>query len=184
MVYAHSRSGEQTGRCLAREGRSVRMCGFRNAADSIKISVTRSNNAASVLSPAVDEKDLYEADRETTARARKCNPTAHPLPPRPNFALHRCHQPTLCCAASTPIQITFILCPLAPARAPLPGLCAVGPAVTDGISSSLHVLANEPSLGLYRMQEHVSRAVPELVETKRTMKKITQRIQVTHRDSS
>lgn len=38
--------------------------------------------------------------------------------------------------------------------------------VTEGISASMHVLANEPSLGMYRMQEHVSKSIPELVQYK------------------
>ncbi len=38
--------------------------------------------------------------------------------------------------------------------------------VSIGISESLHILANEPSLGLYRLQEHVHRSVPEIVEKK------------------
>eukprot|EP00040_Diaphanoeca_grandis_P030310 m.178993 g.178993 ORF g.178993 m.178993 type:complete len:320 (+) comp31954_c3_seq2:294-1253(+) len=54
--------------------------------------------------------------------------------------------------------------------------------VTAGLSSTLHELANEPSLGLFRMQEHVRRTVPELVETKRSLKHITQTIQGTCHD--
>eukprot|EP00041_Stephanoeca_diplocostata_P004026 m.40310 g.40310 ORF g.40310 m.40310 type:complete len:298 (-) comp14801_c0_seq4:61-954(-) len=49
--------------------------------------------------------------------------------------------------------------------------------VTEGMSASMHVLANEPSLGMYRMQEHVSKSVPELVQYKKDIQKNTQRIQ-------
>ena len=45
-------------------------------------------------------------------------------------------------------------------------LSAIFIAVTHGLSESLYVLANEPSLGLFRLQEHVHRSVPELVERK------------------
>eukprot|EP00035_Acanthoeca_spectabilis_P023226 m.448378 g.448378 ORF g.448378 m.448378 type:complete len:278 (-) comp19652_c0_seq1:69-902(-) len=45
--------------------------------------------------------------------------------------------------------------------------------VTEGVTSSLQVLANEPSLGLYRMEEHVVKAVPELVKTKQEIVKLT-----------
>lgn len=69
--------------------------------------------------------------------------------------------------------------------------------MTEGVTSSLQVLANEPSLGLYRMEEHVVcfasishclfsnprtltprtvlqvKAVPELVKTKQEIVKLT-----------
>ena len=32
----------------------------------------------------------------------------------------------------------------------------------DGINKTLHILANEPSLGLYRVQEHVRKTMPKL----------------------
>ncbi|XP_062507729.1 BLOC-1-related complex subunit 8 homolog [Corticium candelabrum] len=49
--------------------------------------------------------------------------------------------------------------------------------VTDKLSECLHLAANEPSLGLYRLQEHVRRAVPDSVERKRQLKNIQQRAQ-------
>ena len=38
--------------------------------------------------------------------------------------------------------------------------------VSDKVSECLHIVANEPSLGLYRLQEHVRRSVPALVSVK------------------
>jgi len=38
--------------------------------------------------------------------------------------------------------------------------------VTDKISESLNVIANEPSLAFFRIQEHVRKCLPQLVETK------------------
>lgn len=40
------------------------------------------------------------------------------------------------------------------------------PAVTDKFTESMYVLANEPSVALYRLQEHVRRSLPELVQHK------------------
>lgn len=39
-------------------------------------------------------------------------------------------------------------------------------AVTDKFTESMYVLANEPSVALYRLQEHVRRSLPELVQHK------------------
>ncbi|XP_005999488.1 BLOC-1-related complex subunit 8 isoform X2 [Latimeria chalumnae] len=41
--------------------------------------------------------------------------------------------------------------------------------VTDKFTESMYVLANEPSLALYRLQEHVRRSLPELVQHKTDM---------------
>ncbi|NXX71837.1 BORC8 protein, partial [Spizella passerina] len=41
------------------------------------------------------------------------------------------------------------------------------PAVTDKFTESLYVLANEPSVALFRLQEHVRRSLPELAQHKR-----------------
>ncbi|XP_078054761.1 BLOC-1-related complex subunit 8 isoform X4 [Mustelus asterias] len=38
--------------------------------------------------------------------------------------------------------------------------------VTDKFTESMYFLANEPSLALYRLQEHVRRSLPELVQHK------------------
>ncbi|XP_055564018.1 BLOC-1-related complex subunit 8 isoform X2 [Falco biarmicus] len=39
--------------------------------------------------------------------------------------------------------------------------------VTDKFTESMYVLANEPSVALYRLQEHVRRSLPELAQHKR-----------------
>ncbi|XP_060736153.1 BLOC-1-related complex subunit 8 isoform X3 [Tachysurus vachellii] len=41
--------------------------------------------------------------------------------------------------------------------------------VTDKFTESMYVLANEPSIALYRLQEHVRRSLPELVQHKTDM---------------
>lgn len=38
--------------------------------------------------------------------------------------------------------------------------------VTDKISENMNVIANEPSLAFFRIQEHVRKSLPQLVETK------------------
>eukprot|EP00050_Salpingoeca_kvevrii_P016096 m.52512 g.52512 ORF g.52512 m.52512 type:complete len:297 (+) comp6699_c0_seq1:199-1089(+) len=49
--------------------------------------------------------------------------------------------------------------------------------VTYGLNETLHHLANEPSLGIYRIQEHVSRSVPSLVDSKRELQSMNQRLE-------
>ncbi|KAM6993053.1 BLOC-1-related complex subunit 8 [Passerculus sandwichensis] len=41
--------------------------------------------------------------------------------------------------------------------------------VTDKFTESLYVLANEPSVALFRLQEHVRRSLPELAQHKSDM---------------
>ncbi|KAK1152462.1 BLOC-1-related complex subunit 8 isoform X1 [Acipenser oxyrinchus oxyrinchus] len=41
--------------------------------------------------------------------------------------------------------------------------------VTDKFTESMYVLANEPSVALYRLQEHVRRSLPQLVQHKTDM---------------
>uniref|UniRef100_A0A8D0GLN7 BLOC-1 related complex subunit 8 n=1 Tax=Sphenodon punctatus TaxID=8508 RepID=A0A8D0GLN7_SPHPU len=41
--------------------------------------------------------------------------------------------------------------------------------VTDKFTESMYVLANEPSVALYRLQEHVRRSLPELAQHKADM---------------
>uniref|UniRef100_A0A8C8BBH0 Protein MEF2BNB n=1 Tax=Otus sunia TaxID=257818 RepID=A0A8C8BBH0_9STRI len=41
-----------------------------------------------------------------------------------------------------------------------------GGRVTDKFTESMYVLANEPSVALYRLQEHVRRSLPELAQHK------------------
>lgn len=38
--------------------------------------------------------------------------------------------------------------------------------VTEKVSENLNVIANEPSLAFFRVQEHVRKSLPQLVETK------------------
>lgn len=38
--------------------------------------------------------------------------------------------------------------------------------MTDKFTESMYVLANEPSVALYRLQEHVRRSLPELAQHK------------------
>ncbi|KAK4807937.1 hypothetical protein QYF61_016168 [Mycteria americana] len=42
-------------------------------------------------------------------------------------------------------------------------------ALTDKFTESMYVLANEPSVALYRLQEHVRRSLPELAQHKSDM---------------
>ncbi|XP_038627880.1 BLOC-1-related complex subunit 8 isoform X2 [Tachyglossus aculeatus] len=44
-----------------------------------------------------------------------------------------------------------------------------GKKVTDKFTESVYVLANEPSVALYRLQEHVRRSLPELAQHKSDM---------------
>lgn len=44
-------------------------------------------------------------------------------------------------------------------------------AVTDKFTESMYVLANEPSVALYRLQEHVRRSLPELAQHKADMQR-------------
>ena len=37
-------------------------------------------------------------------------------------------------------------------------------AVSDKVSESVHIIANEPSLAFYRIQEHVRKSLPVLVD--------------------
>ncbi|XP_057564708.1 BLOC-1-related complex subunit 8 isoform X2 [Hippopotamus amphibius kiboko] len=46
-----------------------------------------------------------------------------------------------------------------------------GVQVTDKFTESVYVLANEPSVALYRLQEHVRRSLPELAQHKADMQR-------------
>ncbi|XP_059949925.1 BLOC-1-related complex subunit 8 isoform X2 [Mesoplodon densirostris] len=46
-----------------------------------------------------------------------------------------------------------------------------GKKVTDKFTESVYVLANEPSVALYRLQEHVRRSLPELAQHKADMQR-------------
>ena len=49
--------------------------------------------------------------------------------------------------------------------------------VTSGINECITTTANEPSVGLYRIQENVIGMVPRLVEDKQSMDSLCQRVQ-------
>lgn len=49
--------------------------------------------------------------------------------------------------------------------------------VTDKVSETLTVIANEPSLAFFRIQEHVRKCLPQLVETKHEVQDLQQNIQ-------
>jgi hypothetical protein len=38
--------------------------------------------------------------------------------------------------------------------------------VTEKLSESMNIIANEPSLAFFRIQEHVRKCLPQLAETK------------------
>lgn len=52
-----------------------------------------------------------------------------------------------------------------------PELQLKGKKVTDKFTESVYVLANEPSVALYRLQEHVRRSLPELAQHKADMQR-------------
>jgi hypothetical protein len=56
-------------------------------------------------------------------------------------------------------------------------LTQYGVAVVLGVSESMHVLANEPSMALFRVEEHVIKSVPELVEQKKGLAIICDKVQ-------
>jgi hypothetical protein len=43
--------------------------------------------------------------------------------------------------------------------------------INKNISEYLYLLANEPSIGLYHVTEHVKRTIPKLIEIKNDFKK-------------
>ncbi|XP_078451719.1 BLOC-1-related complex subunit 8 isoform X3 [Lampetra fluviatilis] len=46
--------------------------------------------------------------------------------------------------------------------------------VSDKLTDSMYILANEPSVALFRLQEHVRKSLPELVEHKVDMQSLEQ----------
>ncbi|CAB3364389.1 Hypothetical predicted protein [Cloeon dipterum] len=48
---------------------------------------------------------------------------------------------------------------------------------TERISENMHIVANEPSLAFYRVQEHVRKALPPMVSKRVEVKKLNQELQ-------
>ncbi|WAQ99399.1 BORC8-like protein [Mya arenaria] len=48
--------------------------------------------------------------------------------------------------------------------------------VTDKLSESLNIVANEPSLAFFRIQEHVRKCLPQLAETKHEVQDIQESV--------
>ena len=44
--------------------------------------------------------------------------------------------------------------------------------VTNGFNESVYLAANEPSLGMYRLQEHIQTNVPKVVSQKQNLEKV------------
>lgn len=44
--------------------------------------------------------------------------------------------------------------------------------VTNGFNEALYLVANEPSLGMYRIQEHIQATVPKIVEQKQALQQV------------
>eukprot|EP00730_Choanoeca_flexa_P003506 TRINITY_DN1142_c0_g1_i2.p1 TRINITY_DN1142_c0_g1~~TRINITY_DN1142_c0_g1_i2.p1 ORF type:complete len:132 (+),score=20.07 TRINITY_DN1142_c0_g1_i2:48-443(+) len=55
--------------------------------------------------------------------------------------------------------------------------------VTLGLSTNLHLFANEPSLALYRLEEHVRKSVPKLVKVKHQVASQSQELDGTVQDT-
>lgn len=49
--------------------------------------------------------------------------------------------------------------------------------ITSKVNDCFHMLANEPSLGLYRMQEHVHRTIPGLVDRKKELDSLRKKVE-------
>lgn len=44
--------------------------------------------------------------------------------------------------------------------------------VTNGFNEALYLTANEPSLGMYRLQEHIQLTIPKVVEQKQALAQV------------
>lgn len=44
--------------------------------------------------------------------------------------------------------------------------------VTNGLNECIFLAANEPSLGLYRLQEHIQGEVPKVVESRQNLQQV------------
>lgn len=48
---------------------------------------------------------------------------------------------------------------------------------SERISENMHIVANEPSLAFYRLQEHVRKSLPPMVENRAEVIKLHQELQ-------
>ena len=48
--------------------------------------------------------------------------------------------------------------------------------LSTGINEAIATAANEPSLGMFRLQEHVLNSVPKLVNERQTMEEICEKV--------
>jgi hypothetical protein len=55
--------------------------------------------------------------------------------------------------------------------------CHVSLIATERISENMHIVANEPSLAFYRLQEHVRKALPPMVEKRVEVTKLHHELQ-------
>lgn len=69
------------------------------------------------------------------------------------------------------LPVPFFLALLATFAMEEPEMQLKGKKVTDKFTESVYVLANEPSVALYRLQEHVRRSLPELAQHKADMQR-------------
>uniref|UniRef100_A0A6M2DC64 Uncharacterized protein n=1 Tax=Xenopsylla cheopis TaxID=163159 RepID=A0A6M2DC64_XENCH len=66
---------------------------------------------------------------------------------------------------------------MATAQATDPDLETKVKKATERISENMHIVANEPSLAFYRLQEHVRKALPPMVEKRVEVTKLHQELQ-------
>lgn len=50
--------------------------------------------------------------------------------------------------------------------------------VTSGFNESLYLAANEPSLGMYRIQEHVQSNIPKVVDQKQQLQEVSEALKM------
>ncbi len=53
--------------------------------------------------------------------------------------------------------------------------------VTNGLNECVYLVANEPSLGMHRIQEHVQIAVPKAVELRLNLQQVINKYTYFHR---
>lgn len=57
----------------------------------------------------------------------------------------------------------------------LKNMCGIS--ATEKISENMHIVANEPSLAFYRIQEHVRKVLPHIVDRKAEVQQLQQDLQ-------